>query len=115
MFFQKHLLGIEKLTPDEINIILDLAEKYAVRNRKKVVTSNKPLLGTTQINVFFENSTRTQISFEIAGRRLGADVMNINIGSSSINKGETLLDTALNLNAMRPDLIVVRHPYSGAV
>ena len=92
-----------------------MAEKYAVRNRKKVVTSNKPLLGTTQINVFFENSTRTQISFEIAGRRLGADVMNINIGSSSINKGETLLDTALNLNAMRPDLIVVRHPYSGAV
>lgn len=115
MFFQKHLLGIEKLTPDEINIILELAEKYAVRNRKRVVTSTKPLLGTTQINVFFENSTRTQISFEIAGRRLGADVMNINIGSSSINKGETLLDTALNLNAMRPDLIVVRHPYSGAV
>ena len=114
MFFQKHLLGIEKLTPDEINCILDLAEKYATLNRKKLSTQKKPLLGNTQINIFFENSTRTQASFEIAGRRLGADVMNISTEFSSINKGETLLDTAVNLNAMKPNLIVVRHPNSGA-
>ena len=114
MFSQKHLLGIEKLTPGEINIILDLAEKYAEQNREKVTNRKKPLSGRTQINIFFENSTRTQASFEIAGRRLGADVMNINTSSSSIKKGETLLDTALTLNAMRPDLIVVRHRCSGA-
>lgn len=114
MFSQKHLLGIEKLTPEEINIILDLAEKYADQNREKVTNRKKPLSGRTQINIFFENSTRTQASFEIAGRRLGADVMNINTSSSSIKKGETLLDTALTLNAMRPDLIVVRHRCSGA-
>jgi aspartate carbamoyltransferase catalytic subunit len=111
---QQHLLGIEKLTPDEINTILDLAERYAVSNRERK-SIIKPLLGYTQINIFFENSTRTQASFEIAGKRLGADVMNIHVNSSSIEKGETLLDTALNLNAMRPDLIVVRHPNSGAV
>lgn len=111
---QKHLLGIEKLTTDEINTILDLAEKYAVSNRERK-TIVKPLLGYTQINIFFENSTRTQASFEIAGKRLGADVMNIHVDSSSIGKGETLLDTAMNLNAMQPDLIVVRHPNSGAV
>ena len=111
---QQHLLGIEKLTPDEINTILDLAESYAVSNRERK-SIIKPLLGYTQINIFFENSTRTQASFEIAGKRLGADVMNIHVNSSSIEKGETLLDTALNLNAMRPDLIVVRHPNSGAV
>ena len=114
MFFQKHLLGIEKLTPDEINCILDLAEKYATLNRKKLSKLKKTLIGNTQINIFFENSTRTQASFEIAGRRLGADVMNINTELSSINKGETLLDTAVNLNAMKPNLIVVRHPNSGA-
>ena len=111
---QKHLLGIEKLTPNEINTILDLAETYAVSNRERKAII-KPLSGYTQINIFFENSTRTQASFEIAGKRLGADVMNIHVNSSSIEKGETLLDTALNLNAMRPDLIVVRHPNSGAV
>ena len=111
---QQHLLGIEKLTPDEINTILDLAERYAVSNRERK-SIIKTLSGYTQINIFFENSTRTQASFEIAGKRLGADVMNIHVNSSSIEKGETLLDTALNLNAMRPDLIVVRHPNSGAV
>ena len=115
MFLQKHLLGIENLTVDDINHILKLAENYAEINREKVPTQKKPLNGVTQINIFFENSTRTQTSFEIAGRRLGADVMNINTKVSSINKGETLLDTALNLNAMRPELIVVRHPNSGAV
>ena len=111
---QQHLLGIEKLSPDEINTILDLAERYAVSNRERK-SIIKTLSGYTQINIFFENSTRTQASFEIAGKRLGADVMNIHVNSSSIEKGETLLDTALNLNAMRPDLIVVRHPNSGAV
>ena len=115
MFLHKHLLGIENLTVSDINHILNLAENYAEINRKKVPTKKKPLNGCTQINIFFENSTRTQTSFEIAGRRLGADVMNINTKVSSINKGETLLDTALNLNAMRPELIVVRHPNSGAV
>ena len=115
MFSQKHLLGIEKLTIKEINYILNSAENYAEINRNKFPTQTKPLSGCTQINIFFENSTRTQTSFEIAGRRLGADVMNINTKVSSINKGETLLDTAVNLNAMRPELIVVRHPNSGAV
>mgnify|MGYP001395769370 CR=1 FL=1 len=98
---QKHLLGIEKLTPNEINTILDLAERYAVSNRERKAII-KPLLGYTQINIFFENSTRTQTSFEIAGKRLGADVMNIHVDSTSIHKGETLLDTAMNLNAMQP-------------
>ena len=111
---QKHLLGIEKLTISEINAIFDLAEKYVVSNRNRKTTV-KPLSGYTQINIFFENSTRTQASFEIAGKRLGADVMNLSIASSSISKGETLLDTAVNLNAMGPDLLVVRHPNSGAV
>ena len=114
MFKQRHLLGIEKLESGEITSILDLAEKYASTNRNKDKIIKK-LSGLTQINLFFENSTRTQASFEIAGKRLGADVMNLSIASSSISKGETLLDTAVNLNAMGPDLLVVRHPNSGAV
>ena len=114
MFKQRHLLGIEKLESGEITTILDLAEKYASTNRNKDKIIKK-LSGLTQINLFFENSTRTQASFEIAGKRLGADVMNLSIASSSISKGETLLDTAVNLNAMGPDLLVVRHPNSGAV
>ena len=73
------------------------------------------MAGLTQINMFFENSTRTQASFELAGKRLGADVMNMAMQASSIKKGETLIDTALTLNAMHPDLLVVRHPHSGAV
>ena len=115
MLSQKHLLGIERLTPAEIDDILRLAEKYAVLNREQANQIAKPLSGFTQINIFFETSTRTQVSFEIAGRRLGANVLNINTQLSSIKKGETLLDTAVNLNAMRPDVIVVRHPHSGAV
>jgi aspartate carbamoyltransferase catalytic subunit len=111
---KKHLLGIEHLSSQEINKILDLAEDYARLNRSRSV-SKKPMAGMTQINMFFENSTRTQASFEIAGKRLGADVMTIDVKSSSISKGETLLDTAMTLNAMNPDLIVVRHPNSGAV
>ncbi len=114
MFTQRHLLGIESLAPAEITTILDLADKYAAHNLKQ----NKHLdllSGMTQVNMFFENSTRTQASFEIAGKRLGADVMNMSMQASSIKKGESLIDTALTLNAMRPELLVVRHPHSGAV
>ncbi len=114
MFSQRHLLGIEELSPDDITAILDLADHYAAHNLKQ----NKHLdvlAGLTQVNMFFENSTRTQASFEIAGKRLGADVMNMAMQASSIKKGETLIDTALTLNAMHPDLLVVRHPHSGAV
>ena len=114
MFNKKHLLSIESLSTSEINDILNLAEKYVNLNRKKKKHLDL-LKGLTQINMFFENSTRTQVSFEIAGKRLGADVMNINTSASSISKGETLLDTATNLNAMSPNLLVVRHPDSGAV
>ena len=110
----QHLLGIEPLHPQQIIEILDLADQYADRNRSSSRTSDM-LAGCTQINMFFENSTRTQASFEIAGKRLGADVMNMAMQASSIKKGETLIDTALTLNAMHPDLLVVRHPHSGAV
>jgi len=113
-FSKRHLLGIEPLSPPEITTLLDLADRYAERER----TTDKhatALAGMTQINMFFENSTRTQASFEIAGKRLGADVMNMAMQTSSVKKGETLIDTALTLNAMHPDLLVVRHPYSGAV
>lgn len=110
----RHLLGIEGLAPGEISALLDLSESYVEQSRrddKKVAV----LKGRTVINVFFETSTRTRTSFELAGKRLGADVINISPDISAIKKGETLLDTALTLNAMRPDLLVVRHPQSGAV
>ncbi|MEM6466936.1 MAG: aspartate carbamoyltransferase catalytic subunit, partial [Pseudomonadota bacterium] len=113
-FSHDHLLGIEGLSRADITAILDLAEAYVEQNRR----TNKHLdvlTGLTQINMFFENSTRTQASFELAGKRLGADVMSMAMAASSIKKGETLIDTALTLNAMRPDLLVVRHPNSGAV
>ena len=113
-FTQKHLLGIEGLAQSAILEILDKAEKYADLNLKTHKRVDV-LAGLTQINMFFENSTRTQASFELAGKRLGADVMNMQLQGSSITKGETLVDTALTLNAMRPDLLVVRHPHSGAV
>ena len=113
-FTQKHLLGIEGLAQSAILEILDQAEKYADLNLKTHKRVDV-LAGLTQINMFFENSTRTQASFELAGKRLGADVMNMQLQGSSIKKGETLVDTALTLNAMRPDLLVVRHPHSGAV
>ena len=113
-FTQRHLLGIEPLRPDAITEILDVAENYVSLNRQPTKHSNA-LAGLTQINMFFENSTRTQASFELAGKRLGADVMNMAMQASSIKKGETLIDTALTLNAMHPDLLVVRHPHSGAV
>ena len=110
----RHLLGIEGLAPGEISALLDLSESYVEQSRradKKVSV----LTGRTVINVFFETSTRTRTSFELAGKRLGADVINISPDISAIKKGETLLDTALTLNAMRPDMLVVRHPESGAV
>ncbi|MGY9046912.1 aspartate carbamoyltransferase [Puniceibacterium antarcticum] len=113
-FDQRHLLGIEPLRPDEITTLLDLSDKYVSLNRARDKRSST-LSGLTQINMFFENSTRTQASFELAGKRMGADVMNMSMQASSIKKGETLIDTAMTLNAMHPDLLVVRHPHSGAV
>lgn len=113
-FRARHLLGIDHLKPDEIVTLLDLAQDYAALNRRTIKHSDA-LAGMTQINMFFENSTRTQASFELAGKRLGADVMNMAVAQSSVKKGETLIDTALTLNAMQPDLLVVRHPHSGAV
>jgi len=113
-FAHRHLLGIEQLKPDDITTLLDLADTYVDLNRQTAKHSDV-LAGLTQINMFFENSTRTQASFEIAGKRLGADVMNMAMQASSVKKGETLIDTALTLNAMHPDLLVVRHPHSGAV
>ena len=113
-FRARHLLGVEQLAPDEITTLLDLAESYVALNRR-TVKHGDALDGLTQINLFFENSTRTQSSFELAGKRLGADVMNMAVAQSSVKKGETLIDTALTLNAMQPDLLVVRHPHSGAV
>ena len=110
---QKHLLGIQDLSISDINYILSEAKQFIKLNRSK----NKKLdtlRGKTQINLFFEPSTRTQSSFELAGKRLGADVMSMNIVNSAIKKGETLIDTAMTLNAMHPNLIVVRHQDSGA-
>jgi aspartate carbamoyltransferase catalytic subunit len=104
------LIGIAGLAPWEIEFLLDEAESWVGRT-----ATGHPLAGLTQINAFFENSTRTLLSFEIAGKRLGADVVNLGIATSSLKKGETLLDTALTLNAMRPDCIVIRHGSSGAV
>ncbi|MEM6277391.1 MAG: aspartate carbamoyltransferase catalytic subunit [Pseudomonadota bacterium] len=110
----RHLLGIEPLAPADITAILDLSESYVRLNRSRKKHTDA-LAGLTQVNMFFENSTRTQASFELAGKRLGADVMSMAMQASSIKKGETLIDTALTLNAMHPDLLVVRHPQSGAV
>ena len=110
---QKHLLGIQDLSISDVKLILDEAKKFISLNKSK----NKKLdilRGKTQINLFFEPSTRTQSSFELAGKRLGADVMSMNITNSAIKKGETLIDTAMTLNAMHPDIIVVRHQDSGA-
>ena len=110
---QKHLLGIQDLSISDVNYILNEAKQFIKLNKSK----NKKLdtlRGKTQINLFFEPSTRTQSSFELAGKRLGADVMSMNIVNSAIKKGETLMDTAMTLNAMHPDLIVIRHQDSGA-
>ncbi|HEX4860920.1 MAG TPA: aspartate carbamoyltransferase, partial [Rhizomicrobium sp.] len=108
-----HLLGIEGLSIEEIVGLLDLADTYVALNRAAEKKSAL-LKGRTLINLFFEASTRTQSSFELAGKRLGADVLNMSVRTSSVTKGETLLDTAATLNAMRPDILVVRHSDSGA-
>ncbi len=113
-FPHRHLLGIADLSANDITFLLDVADSYVELNRK----ANKKqtgLKGQTLINLFFENSTRTRTSFELAGKRLGADVINMAVATSSIKKGETMVDTAMTLNAMRPDVLVVRHPDSGAV
>jgi aspartate carbamoyltransferase catalytic subunit len=112
-FRRQHLLGIEGLEPFEIEDLLDRADGYVEVGRQ---TKKKLgiLAGLTQINLFFESSTRTRTSFELAGKRLGADVVNMSVGASSIKKGETLIDTAMTLNAMHPDVLVVRHHESGA-
>tara|TARA_B100000530_G_scaffold316610_1_gene247044 strand:+ start:1639 stop:2829 length:1191 start_codon:yes stop_codon:yes gene_type:complete len=113
-FNHRHLLGIQNLSANDINFILDLSNNYAERNR----TADRKLSllnGKTVINLFFEESTRTRTSFELAGKRLGADVINISVASSSIKKGETVIDTAVTLNAMHADALVVRHPHAGAV
>jgi aspartate carbamoyltransferase catalytic subunit len=118
-FPHDHLLGIAALKPWEIAFLLDEAEQWVELNRagaaQRSAKHDGRLAGLTQINAFFENSTRTLLSFEIAGKRLGADVVNLGVSGSSVKKGETLLDTATTLNAMRPDVIVIRHGASGAV
>jgi aspartate carbamoyltransferase catalytic subunit len=113
-FSHRHLLGIEGLSASDIQALLDLADEQVDVSRQ-VEKKKSTLRGRTQINLFFEPSTRTQSSFELAGKRLGADVMNMSVASSSVKKGETLIDTAATLNAMRPDLIIVRHHAAGAV
>ena len=112
-FRHKHLLSIADLDRFEIENLLSRAEAFAPLSEKKVKKLDT-LRGRTLINLFFENSTRTQSSFELAGKRMGADVVNMSVRSSSVAKGETLVDTAATLNAMRPDLLVVRHSASGA-
>jgi aspartate carbamoyltransferase catalytic subunit len=113
-FPHRNLLAIEGLSPSEILFLLGEAEQWVETGRSARKHDDR-LRGLTQINAFFENSTRTLLSFEIAGKRLGADVVNLVAGQSSLKKGETLLDTALTLSAMRPDVIVIRHDQSGAV
>jgi len=113
-FPHRHLLGIEGLSAAEIERLLDLADSYA-NLPKDDERARKLLRGRTVINLFFETSTRTSTSFELAAKRLGGDVITMSVGTSSIKKGETLLDTAMTLNAMKPDVMVVRHNESGAV
>ena len=113
LFPHRHLLGIQGLSPSDIELLLaraDAAVAISRQSEKKTST----LRGRTQINLFYEASTRTQSSFELAGKRLGADVMNMSVASSSVKKGETLVDTAMTLNAMRPDILVIRHSSAGA-
>src|SRR5438309_62451 len=113
-FAHRHLLAIDGLSREDIEHILDLADTYVELSRQADKKTAR-LRGRTLINCFFENSTRTRTSFEVAGKRLGADVINMAVQASSMRKGETLIDTAMTLNAMHPDVLVVRHPESGAV
>jgi len=112
-FPHRHLIGIEGLAPAEITFLLDEAEQWIAFNRQ-VRKLDDRLAGLTQVNAFFENSTRTLLSFEVAGKRLGAQVVNMHAAQSSVQKGETLLDTALTINAMHPDIFVMRHSLAGA-
>ena len=112
-FEHKHLLGIEYLSPQDIEFLLKIADE-AVAVSRNTDKKKAVLRGRTQINLFFEASTRTQSSFELAGKRLGADVMNMSVASSSVKKGETLIDTAMTLNAMQPDILIIRHGSAGA-
>jgi aspartate carbamoyltransferase catalytic subunit len=114
-FPHRHLTGIYGLQPYQIGFLLDEAEQWVALNRGAARKHDDRLAGLTLINAFFENSTRTLLSFEIAGKRLGADVVNMMVAASSVKKGETLIDTAMTLNAMRADMIVIRHEASGAV
>ena len=113
-FPHRHLLGIKGLSEPDIHYLLDQADE-AVKISRQREKKTSTLRGLNQINLFFESSTRTQASFELAGKRLGADVMNMSVANSSVKKGETLVDTAMTLNAMRPDVLVVRHSSAGAV
>lgn len=113
LFPHRHLLGIKGLSPLDILCLLDLADQEIAVSRQPE-KKKSVLRGRTQINLFFEASTRTQSSFELAGKRLGADVMNMSVGNSSVKKGETLIDTAMTLNAMQPDILVIRHASAGA-
>jgi aspartate carbamoyltransferase catalytic subunit len=113
LFPHRHLLGIKGLSPHDIELLLDRAEA-AVPVSRQADKKRPTLRGRTQINLFFEASTRTQSSFELAGKRLGADVMNMSVGNSSVKKGETLIDTAMTLNAMHPDILIIRHSSAGA-
>ncbi len=112
-FPHRHLLGIEGLSPLDILALIDMAEG-AIDVSRQIEKKKATLRGRTLINLFFEASTRTQSSFELAGKRLGADVMNMSVANSSAKKGETLIDTAMTLNAMRPDILIVRHHAAGA-
>src|SRR5918996_59379 len=112
-FNRRHLLGIRELQPGEINYLLDTAETFREVSKRQI-KKVPALRGRTVINLFFEPSTRTRTSFEIAAKRLSADAVNVSISTSSVTKGETLLDTARNLEAMAPDCIVIRHSMAGA-
>jgi len=112
-FLHRHLIGIEGLSPRDITFLLDEAEQWVEFNRRRRKLDDR-LAGLTQVNAFFENSTRTLLSFEIAGKRLGAQVVSMHVAQSSVQKGETLLDTAMTINAMHPDIFVMRHSIAGA-
>lgn len=113
LYPHRHLLGIRGLSPNDIEYLLDRADD-AVAISRQAEKKSAILRGRTQINLFYEASTRTQSSFELAGKRMGADVMNMSVASSSVKKGETLIDTAMTLNAMRPDILIIRHQSAGA-
>src|SRR5208283_1722585 len=109
----RHLLGISQLSKGDILHVLDAAERWFSLTREEAKHA-RVLQGRTVVNLFFESSTRTRTSFEVAGKRLGADVVNVSPQTSSVTKGETLLDTVRNLEALRADAIVLRHPASGS-